>query len=304
MSFQRSLDSVLADFKARQPIRAKSLIITLFGDVVSQHGKEIWLGSLIHALDELGVNDRLVRTSVFRLVKEGWLDVEREGRRSFYQLTSSGGQEYQRAAQRIYASQGDDWRGRWQILLPVNVPDEQKENFKRSLNWLGFRAISAGTFARPGGDATSIRDVLDEFDLRDGVIVMDAETNAITTKQDLKGTVNHYWDLDQLALRYSGFLGQFKPLLHALEKGRKPSAKSAFHARVLLIHEYRRILLRDTSLPDDLLPPQWPGTAARAMVSRIYHYLQKPSLEFIQTELTSRQGTLPKAKKTFFERFE
>ena len=304
MSFQRSLDSILADFRARQPIRAKSLIITLFGDVVSQHGKEIWLGSLIHALDELGVNDRLVRTSVFRLVKEGWLDVEREGRRSFYQLTSSGGQEYQRAAQRIYASQGDDWRGRWQILLPVNVPDEQKENFKRSLNWLGFRAISSGTFARPGGDAASIRDVLDEFDLRDGVIVMDAETNAITTKQDLKETVNHYWDLDQLALRYNNFVEQFKPLLQALEKGHTPTPINAFHARLLLIHEYRRILLRDTSLPDDLLPAQWPGTAARAMVGRIYRGLQRPSLEFVQTELTSRQGTLPKAHKTFFERFE
>jgi phenylacetic acid degradation operon negative regulatory protein len=304
MSFQRALDPILADFKARQPIRAKSLIITLFGDVVSQHGKEIWLGSLIHALDELGVNDRLVRTSVFRLVKEGWLSVEREGRRSFYQLTSSGGQEYQRAAQRIYASQSDIWRGRWQILLPVNVPDEKRENFRRSLNWLGFRAISSGTFARPGGDAASIRDVLDEFDLKDGVIVMDAETNAITTKQDLKETVNHYWDLDQLALRYNNFVGQFKPLLQAVEKGRDPTPINAFHARLLLIHEYRRILLRDTPLPDDLLPAQWPGTAARAMVGRIYRGLQRPSLEFVQTELTSRQGTLPKANKTFFERFE
>jgi len=304
MSFQRALDPILADFKARQPIRAKSLIITLFGDVVSQHGKEIWLGSLIHALDELGVNDRLVRTSVFRLVKEGWLSVEREGRRSFYQLTSSGGQEYQRAAQRIYASQSDIWRGRWQILLPVNVPDEKRENFRRSLNWLGFRAISSGTFARPGGDAASIRDVLDEFDLKDGVIVMDAETNAITTKQDLKETVNHYWDLDQLALRYNNFVGQFKPLLQAVVKGRDPTPINAFHARLLLIHEYRRILLRDTPLPDDLLPAQWPGTAARAMVGRIYRGLQRPSLEFVQTELTSRQGTLPKANKTFFERFE
>ncbi len=304
MSFQRALDPILADFRARQPIRAKSLIITLFGDVVSQHGKEIWLGSLIHALEELGVNDRLVRTSVFRLVKEGWLSVEREGRRSFYQLTSSGGQEYQRAAQRIYASQSDNWRGRWQILLPVNVPDEKRENFRHSLNWLGFRAISSGTFARPGGDAASIRDVLDEFDLRDGVIVMDAETNAITTKQDLKETVNHYWDLDQLALRYNNFVGQFKPLLQALEKGRTPTPISAFHARLLLIHEYRRILLRDTSLPDDLLPARWPGTAARAMVGRIYRGLQRPSLEFVQTGLTSRQGTLPKANNTFFERFE
>ena len=28
-------------------MRAKSLIITLFGDVISQHGGEIWLGSIV-----------------------------------------------------------------------------------------------------------------------------------------------------------------------------------------------------------------------------------------------------------------
>lgn len=304
MSVERIIDSIISEFKDRQPMRAKSLIITLFGDVVSQHDKEIWLGSLIHALEPLGVNERLVRTSVFRLVKEGWLSVEREGRRSFYQLTSSGGQEYQRAAQRIYASQGEEWRGRWQILLPVNVPDELREDFKRSLNWLGFRAISPGTFARPGGDAASIRDVLDEFNLRDGVIVMDAETNAVTTKQDLKATINHHWALDQLADSYGNFIEQFKPLLQALDKARQPSAANAFHGRLLLIHEYRRTLLRDTSLPEDLLPSQWPGKTARSMVARIYKHLQKPSLDYIKSELISRQGHLPNPSKAFFERFE
>ena len=54
-------------------MRAKSLIITLFGDVISQHGGEIWLGSIAKSVEALGVNDRLVRTSIFRLAKEGWL---------------------------------------------------------------------------------------------------------------------------------------------------------------------------------------------------------------------------------------
>ncbi len=111
MSFDKSLGPVIDAFKARQPMRAKSLIVTLFGDVVSQHGRQIWLGSIASAFDGLGVNDRLVRTSVFRLVKENWLDVERAGRKSFYRFTDTGSQEYQRAAQRIYSSDAELWRG-------------------------------------------------------------------------------------------------------------------------------------------------------------------------------------------------
>jgi len=33
-----------------------------------------------------GISDRLVRTSVFRLAEEGWLDAQRDGRRSRYTL--------------------------------------------------------------------------------------------------------------------------------------------------------------------------------------------------------------------------
>lgn len=60
-------------------MRSTSLIITLFGDTVSPHGRTIWLGSLVQALAPIGVNERLVRTSVFRLVKEGWLEADRVG---------------------------------------------------------------------------------------------------------------------------------------------------------------------------------------------------------------------------------
>ncbi len=84
MSIAKPLQPIIEAFSERQPMRAKSLIITFFGDVISQHGGEIWLGSITRSVEALGVNDRLVRTSVFRLAKEGWLEVEREGRKSFY----------------------------------------------------------------------------------------------------------------------------------------------------------------------------------------------------------------------------
>ena len=47
MSHPAVVKRLLADFSSRQPIRTTSLIITLFGDVVSQHGGTLWLSSLV-----------------------------------------------------------------------------------------------------------------------------------------------------------------------------------------------------------------------------------------------------------------
>ena len=41
------------------------------------HGGAIWLGDLIELLAPLGINERLLRTSVFRLVAQNWLQSER-----------------------------------------------------------------------------------------------------------------------------------------------------------------------------------------------------------------------------------
>lgn len=303
MSFDKSLGPVIDAFKARQPMRAKSLIVTLFGDVVSQHGRQIWLGSIASALDGLGVNDRLVRTSVFRLVKENWLDVERAGRKSFYRFTDTGSQEYQRAAQRIYSSDAEIWRGTWQLLMLVDVPEEKRDPLRRSLNWLGFRALTPGAYARPGGDEMAIQDLLDEFDLGEGIILMNALTSSITPKKQLRRTVSDSWNLDDLAEEYDALIKRFKPFRQSLDRGHSPSPEQAFQARLLLIHDYRRILLRDTPLPEDLLPNRWQGTLARQLVSGLYKDLADLSVDYISTQLQSEQGALPPPAGGFFQRF-
>ena len=55
-------------------ISCTTLVFTFFCDVVTQHGGEIWLGSVIHALAPLGVNQRSTRTAVFRLVGDERLE--------------------------------------------------------------------------------------------------------------------------------------------------------------------------------------------------------------------------------------
>ena len=74
MSVESACRKLVAEFQARPTVRAGSLITTVFGDAVASRGGTIWLGSLITAMSGFGISERLVRTSVFRLTQDGWLD--------------------------------------------------------------------------------------------------------------------------------------------------------------------------------------------------------------------------------------
>jgi phenylacetic acid degradation operon negative regulatory protein len=74
------LELLIKRFQQQRPLRTGSLIITLFGDAIVPRGGTVWLGSLIELLAPMGVSQRLVRTSVFRLTREGWLMAEKVGR--------------------------------------------------------------------------------------------------------------------------------------------------------------------------------------------------------------------------------
>ena len=89
--------------------KTNSLIITLYGDVIAPHGGAMRLSDLVNVLAPFGVNERLVRTCVYRLAQDGWLESRRLGRRSVYTLTPHGMQRFQRAYRRVYSEQQRQW---------------------------------------------------------------------------------------------------------------------------------------------------------------------------------------------------
>src|SRR5438874_6179842 len=91
------------------PPRAKSLIVTLWGDALGPHGGAVWLAALIRLLQPFQINERSVRTSVFRLMRDGWLDARSQGRRSRYRLTPGGMQRFEQAYRRIYLAPDPTW---------------------------------------------------------------------------------------------------------------------------------------------------------------------------------------------------
>ena len=74
-------------------------------------------------------------------------------------------------------------------------------------------------------------------------------------------------------------------------------------ARVLLIHHYRRVVLRDPLLPAALLPRDWPGRAARELCGEIYRGLLPASEQWLDHHASNENGPLPAAGKGLYRRF-
>jgi len=302
---KHTIEKLVTGFTSRKPMRSTSLIITVFGDVISCHGGVIWLGSLVKAMSLMGINERLVRTSVFRLVKEDWLCAKRVGRRSYYRFTTYGENEYQRAASRIYGEPKTPWNGRWQLLLVRDIEESViREKFRRSLQWQGFRLISPGVFAKPESGGISVMQTLEEFGVKDQVIPMEASTFEGTSKNLLSSIVAEHWHLKDVADRYKVFLRRFDEINSLLDGGITFSMADAFVVRVLLIHDLRRAILQDIRLPDEILPADWPGRAAEKLAANIYQKVGRESVDYIRSELEADKGLMDQVSSEFVDRFK
>ena len=281
-------------------ISCTTLIFTFFCDVVTQHGGEIWLGSVIHALTPLGISQRSTRTAVYRLLQDGWLESRKQGRRSYYRLTQTGQNYYQRAANRIYAGSKAKWDGAWTILFTALVPERKRDALNRGLLWLGYGRLAAGVYALPCSTHSQLPELLADLDLEDSVVHMQAQADC---DDSLKKLVLSRWKLDDLRQKYKMFTSHYLEARSALSNKNPLNGHSLLLLRILLVHEYRRILLSDPELPAEMLPADWEAYAARSLTSEIYRQLAVPTTQWVNRELLNADGNMKNSASILSNRF-
>jgi len=288
-----------------EPLRSKSLVMTVMGDAIAPHGGAVWLGSLIELLAPLGVTDRLVRTSVFRLVQEGWLNASREGRRSRYAFEPRSLPRFLRADRRIYAPPGLHWDGRWTLVLAPNgsIDGDLRTAVRKELEWEGFAMLGPGMLAHPGADAEGLLDALQRTGAAGRVFVLSAAELPDVGSRPLGELVGEGWDLTAVARSYVDFIARFTPLLELLRAGPALTPADAFAVRSLLIHAYRRLQLHDPMLPLELLPDPWPGSDAYAVARAIYLLVYAQAEVHIDAVLRREDEGAPSADEAFYQRF-
>ena len=301
---------LIESFRERQRVKAGSLIISVFGDAVLPRGGEIWLGGLINLLAPLDLNERLIRTTVFRLVKDEWLTTQTQGRRTDYKLSASGRRRFEEASKQIHAAHAPLWDNRWRLVMLVSeLAPKDRERLRRAFYWQGFGEINANCFIHPSAHLTAAFDALRVDGMAHvlpslmPLVAMNPRLDQSANDADM---VHSAWDLAQLSESYTEFVKTYKGILEALRKAKKSNIddESAFLTRTLLIHDFRRLLLRDPELPDVLLPAKWPGQTARVLTKELYQRLLAPSERHLNNYLVLANGEAPPASDLVFHRFE
>ncbi len=301
MSVQRTCQQLVDDFRARPTLRAGSLITTVFGDAIAPRGGTVWLGSLIRALAEFGVSERLVRTSVFRLARDGWLQSQQIGRRSYYSLTDEGRERFEQATHRIYGKPVDRWDGQWCLLLLSGLDTPSKEAVRKECGWLGFGPMSANVLAHPTPDVADLDVTMRRLGVADTLVVMRGQT--IRGEPAMRELARSCWNLDEIDARYADILQRFRPVLRALGRGAKQTPKQAFIIRTLLVQEYRKVILRDPWLPAELLPANWHGAAAYQLCRNLYRSVHADADAYLDDTMETADGPLPPPSRSFLQRF-
>jgi phenylacetic acid degradation operon negative regulatory protein len=295
----KKTEALLTQFHRQRPVRAGSLLITILGDSIAPRGGQISLASLIEFATQLRLPERLIRTSIGRLAQDDWVTSTRSGRNSYYCLTATGRARFAEATQRIYAAQPPSWSGLWTVVVVRSSARETRETVRQELIWLGFGQIAPGVFVHPLLEERSVRGHVRKSVARDLIILRDARSVQMS---DVR-LVQQGWDFRDLTRRYRKFIDMFSGLEDEVGEAADISPERAFILRTLLLHEYRKIHLRDPLLPAVLLPARWVGSDALDLCRRIYAQVFRSSEQYLSRTGKTHSGPLPKVSNDTYLRF-
>jgi len=264
---------------------ARSLLLTVLGELVLSTGEPAWTSAFLDVLGALGVEEKAVRQALARSADDGWVEPRRRGRRTAWALTDGGERMLEDGAARIYGfgAPAAPWDGRWLLAL-VGAPqaDRRLRHLLRTrLAWEGMGSLVPGAWVSPHPEREAdVTAVLADLGLEAEATVF---VGRLGTLGDPARIARTAWDLEALACRYTEFVEGFGSV-----EVTDPREATAWQLR--LVQEWRRFPFLDPRLPPALLPPHWVGTRAAALFAE-KHETWKPLADAHWTALTRESST-------------
>ncbi len=247
--------------------RVWSLMVSLFGDLAQGEGDVIEGPVLTAIMNVLQVKPEATRVALHRLRKDGWLTSEKSGRISQHSLSMMGRAESAAASPRIYA-QPDCADSDWKLVLIEKAnPDAQAEMAKN-----GFTMLTGRIFIGHAKDPAP-----------EGAMSFSAQTIPAWLPKQLEPARlrNDYLALfDALAVLKTVLQDpvQLEPLQIAV-------------LRCLIVHNWRRLVLKHPSLPKALIAEDWAGLRCHRAVAELLQKYPRPSLSAISASCPTTKGT-------------
>jgi phenylacetic acid degradation operon negative regulatory protein len=250
----------------------RALIVTVYG----LYGRETgWLpiAALIKLLAALGVDEPAVRSAISRLKRRGLLQASRREGAAGYALSDAATEILAEGDARIFVPStqvADGW-----LLAVFSVPESERakrHTLRSALMTLGFGAASAGVWVAPAHRYELTAATMERLNLAPYVDLFRADYLAFG---DIGKLVAQWWDLGSLREEYQRFMAAYRPVL-----GRATTPEQAFADWVNALTAWRRLPYHDPGLPNELLPADWPGRAARELFEALRDQLARPARDY------------------------
>jgi len=274
-------------------LRVWSLVVTIFGDAIEPRGGIFRLGSLQRITEIIGIKNNALRTAMSRLASDGWLDRQRIGRASYYSPSAMASKEIVRASNVIYRSFPYSWNGNWLFAL---ASDSQGFTAKtRSL-------LHQNNFAFHGRKLAIAPDMAmgDQHPFISGTLNFKVSASNEQGIETILSDLDFYQDCTG---NYNKFLNSAIALLPVVDTIGEDNPLGAMALRTLLVHNWRRIVLKDVHWPSKLRSRDWPGFAAQTLMRNLYHKLLAPSENWLNAQDATPTGKLPTADQDLTMRF-
>ena len=237
--------------------RVWSLMISLFGDLAQDRGQTIDGPVLSAIMQGLMVKPEAARVALHRLRNDGWIVSEKSGRISQHRLSAKGQAESAAASPRIYADPSDTVQ-EWQLILTSDSGPQSED-----MAALGFSEILPRLYVGPM-TARAPDDAL-AFAGGEVPVWLRREAEPVGLRQG-----------------YADLLSTLAALQESLPNADRLSPVEVAVLRCLIVHNWRRLVLKHPTLPAPLVSPDWPGHLCHLAVCDLLTRFPRPKLKEIE----------------------
>lgn len=273
----------------------RALIVTLYGLYGRERGGWMSIADLVALMEDLGVDQQAVRSSIFRLKKRGLLVAEKVDRAAGYRLSPDAeailAEGDTRIFQRTRAAVGDGW-----LLVVFSVPEAERDKrhtLRTTLTRLGLGTVGPGTWVAPAHLEPAVVGALERVGLRGFAdLFVGAHVGAAPAAE----TVAAWWDLAAMEKLYAEWVDRFAPVRArwaapaAAADSADAADAQAFADWVDTVTAWRRLPYLDPGLPLAALPPDWTGVRAEALVTDLREVLAPRARRHVARVLGPAEG--------------
>jgi phenylacetic acid degradation operon negative regulatory protein len=228
-------------------------------------GGSMSMADLLTLTDHMEIDQGAIRTALSRLAKEEWVIGTKTGRTSSYAFSTVGRAAFEPASARVYAAEyapnGNDWVVA--ILPPQRAKDRQV--MQKMLAEKFVLQTQGGVALWPKSLAPK-RGFLEQL----GCLCFTGQLDRVPdwVKAEFAPTEAEAL-AKQFLLKYQDIAANKSPM----------TALDATVARILMLHDWRRMLLRYPVVPALLQPSDWSMPSAHTLVAKTYKRLCKTVIE-------------------------